>query len=239
MWWLTHARRARATQNVLFSSAPHASTGRRASSGSRRAPGTNPRERRRGNTCRWCALHHARHRIVGTGVDRAFVHEERIRDCGQALACVRVLVGDRLVGDVAARHHQRHRVAEITEQQVVQRRVCQHQAEIRGARGDALGDRRIRPARHEHDRSRQILQQRGLVLVDVREPLRGREVGNHQRERPLLAMLARAQRAHRRHVVGSAREVVAAKALDGDDCARCEQPRGTSDGISAPIAGTA
>ena len=97
------------------------------------------------------------------GYGSAIVHEERIRDRGHALACFRVLVGDRLVRDVAARHHQCHRAAEITEQQVVQRRVCEHQSEIRCARGDALRDRRVRAARHEHDRSRQILQQRGLV----------------------------------------------------------------------------
>ncbi len=46
MWWPTHARAPLATQNVLFSSAPHASTCRAAATGSPRLSGTYPRERR-------------------------------------------------------------------------------------------------------------------------------------------------------------------------------------------------
>ena len=45
MWWPTQARAPLATQNVLLSSAPQASSGR-VSTGSGRASGTNPRERR-------------------------------------------------------------------------------------------------------------------------------------------------------------------------------------------------
>ncbi len=46
MWWPTQARDPRATQNVFFSSAPHASSGRSAGTGRRSASGTKPRERR-------------------------------------------------------------------------------------------------------------------------------------------------------------------------------------------------
>ena len=40
MWWPTHARSPFATQNVFFSSAPHASSGRAAGTGSAMLAGT-------------------------------------------------------------------------------------------------------------------------------------------------------------------------------------------------------
>ena len=40
MWWLTHARAPRATQNVALSWPPHASSGRRAATGSSMLAGT-------------------------------------------------------------------------------------------------------------------------------------------------------------------------------------------------------
>src|SRR5437763_703005 len=46
MWWPTHARASFATQTVLFSSPPAASSGRGAGTGSASAVGTAPRERR-------------------------------------------------------------------------------------------------------------------------------------------------------------------------------------------------
>ena len=62
---------------------------------------------------------------------------------GQALERVVVAVGDRLVGDVAAGHHERR--ARVGEQQVVQRRVGEHHAEVAERAGRPRRDRR-RPA---------------------------------------------------------------------------------------------
>jgi hypothetical protein len=56
------------------------------------------------------------------------VNEEGIGDSSQALQRLVVSVGDRLVGDVAARHDERR--ARVGEQQVVQGRVRQHHAEL-------------------------------------------------------------------------------------------------------------
>ncbi len=50
MWWETNAQRPLATQKVLFSSPPQASTGRRRSKGSGSGCGTWPRERRTGTS---------------------------------------------------------------------------------------------------------------------------------------------------------------------------------------------
>ena len=133
----------------------------------------------------------------------------------QPLERVGVLEGDRLVGDVAARQHERH--AGVGGQQLVQRRVGQHQAEL----GRARRDRRRRPARRagagQHDRTLARGQQRRLRVAELderRAPLRRRD---EQRERPVLAVLARAQRGDGGLVVGAAREVVAAEALDRED----------------------
>ena len=49
MWCETQARRPRARQNVLLSSAPQASTWRAAGTGSASTLGTAPRERRSGS----------------------------------------------------------------------------------------------------------------------------------------------------------------------------------------------
>ena len=76
--------------------------------------------------------HGADHRVVGAGLDRAVVHAEQVGDLVQPSESIVVAVGDRLVGDVGAGHHQRV-TGEVRQQQVVQRRVRQHHAELRGA----------------------------------------------------------------------------------------------------------
>ena len=105
MWWDRNAWWPVPRQNVFFSSAPQASTGRGAGSSGRR-------ERLRGVAAR--APHgiggprtDAHHRVVGADVDRAVVDQERVGDAGEPLAGVVVAVGDRLVGDVAAGQHER------------------------------------------------------------------------------------------------------------------------------------
>ena len=47
------------------------------------------------------------HGVVGARLDRPVVDQQRIRDLRQPCAGIRVDVGDRLVGEVARRHHQR------------------------------------------------------------------------------------------------------------------------------------
>ena len=88
--------------------------------------------------------HGPQHRVVRARVDRAVVEEHEVGDRSQPLERVGVLVGDRLVGDVAARHHER--LADVGEQQVVQRRVRQQHAEVGRARRDRRRHRRVRRA---------------------------------------------------------------------------------------------
>ncbi len=207
MWCPTQARPPLARQNVLFSSAPHASSGRCAAA---------QLDARRHQSAR-AAQHErpAQHRVVGARLDRAVVDEEAVGDRGQALQRLGVVEGDRLVGDVAAGHHERH--AGVREQQVVQRRRRQHHAEVGLARRDGGRDRGARAPARDHDRALAPAQQPLLLRPEQDQRACGVEVGRHQGERLVLPVLARAQRGDGVLVVGAAREVVAADALDGDD----------------------
>ena len=75
----------------------------------------------------------------------------------------------------------------------------------------------------EHDRPVAPDQQRRLHRPELDELARGLEIARHQRERLLLAVLARPQPRDRLLVAGQAREVVPADALDGDDAAVAQQ----------------
>ena len=110
---------------------------------------------------------------------------------------------------------------------MVQRRVGEHHAELARARRDRRRDARVGAARREHDRPRGRAE-RG-VIVERDQLARGRGVAHHQRERPVLAVLARAQPRDDVLVVGAAREVEAADALDRDDRAVEQRSRGDLD----------
>ena len=149
--------------------------------------------------------------VVDPRVDRPVVQEEQVRDPAQPLQRVVVRERDRLVGHVAARHHQRH--ADVGQQQVVQRRVGEHHAEVVRARRDRRRDARVGAARRDHDR-----RARRAGRSSASTSARG--IARHQRERAVLAVLAGAQAGDGGLVVGAAREVEPADALDRDDPAR-------------------
>jgi hypothetical protein len=154
-------------------------------------------------------------------VDRAVVQEHEVGDPVEPRQRVLVLVRDRLVGDVAARHHER--LADVGQQQVVERRVGQEDAEVGAARGDRRGHRRVGSPWREHDRAVAAGQQRRLLGGQGHERAGGRHVVHHHRERLVLAVLARPQRGDRRLARGQAGEVVAADALDRHDRAVAER----------------
>ena len=87
------------------------------------------------------------HRVVARDVDGSVVEQPRVGDGSQPSAGVVVLVADRLVGEVATRHHQHvgHRGRGVgprnrREQEMMQRRVGQQHPEPRVAGGHQLGD---------------------------------------------------------------------------------------------------
>ena len=166
--------------------------------------------------------HGARDGVVRARLDRAVVQQEEVRDRPEACERLVVLVGDRLVGHVAARHHERG--TGVREQQVVKRGVGEHQAELAGAGSDRWRDGRACTARRQHDRPLGAQQQLPLVGLEHGEAGGLVEVAHHQGERLLFAVLARAQRRHGVLVVRPAGEVKPADALDRHDRARRQAP---------------
>ena len=128
--------------------------------------------------------------------------------------CARLVVveRDRLVGAVAARHHER--AADVGAEQVMERRVREHQAEprrcpARPTAATGAPSRRAARARSAAPRDRE---QRALLGVETRASASGS--ARHHGERLLLAVLARAQPRDGGLVGRVAGEVVAAEALD-------------------------
>ena len=226
MWWPTQARRPRARQNVLLSSAPHrehvpACRDRQREHAGDGAAGAPQRQR--------AAARDPQHRVVGAGLDRAVVAEHEVGDRPEPLERVVVAVGDRLVGNVAAGHHQR--LADVAQQQVVERAVRQHHAELGRARRDCPRDAGAPTARRDHDRPVAPTQQRRLDRPEHDQLAGGPHVGRHQRERLLLAVLARPQPRDRLLVRRQTREMEPADPLDGDDRPGAEGGHDTRKGV--------
>ena len=169
-------------------------------------------------------IDHAHDRVVCAGLDRAVVEQKHVREPSEPLERVLVAVGDRLVGHVRARHHERR--AGIREQQVMQRRVREHHSELERTRSDRRGDRGAGTSRGEHDRAlRAHSQQLALGCAQLHQRLGRLDRRSHQRERLVLAMLARPQRGNRPFVVGPAGKMEPADTLDRNDRAIAQRAR--------------
>ena len=89
------------------------------------------------------------HGVVAADVDRPVVGEEPVDEGAQAGDGVVVVVGDGLVAEVPARHHQRP--PDPGHEKVVERAVGQQDAELGQAGGDGVGHLRAGPAGHQDD----------------------------------------------------------------------------------------
>ena len=164
-------------------------------------------------------------RVVGARLDRAVVEQEQIGESRRA-ARARPRRGRRS----ARRRRSPLVITSVVpascEQQVMQRRVGQHHAELARSRARP----RPRPARRGRrgastiGRSGAASSSRSRSPSVTSDPAAASEA-DHQRERLVLAMLARAQRGDRALVVGAAGEMEPADALDGDDRAVAQRPR--------------
>ena len=230
MWWLIQARRPRARQNAAFCWAPHASSGRGAASGRSMLAGTYPRERRSMQRAAVVSDRHGAHeRVVRARLDRPVVRDEGVGDGGQPIARIVVAERDRLVRDVAAREHERvdAKLGEVGQQHVMERCVREHDAELGQARSDRGGDRGAGAPRREHDRprARRSRSARSASPSSTSAPAASasRAISANGRS---SRRLRSAQLAHRALVGGRAGEVVPADALDGQQRAVGEEPRG-------------
>ncbi len=149
------------------------------------------------------------------------VRKERVGDAVETLAGLDVVERDRLVRDVSAREHDRP--CEVCREQVVERRVREHDAEPRRARRHGLGDTGAVPPVQQHDRPRARAQQRLLLRRDVAQLFRRR---GHQRERLVVTVLARAQPRDGVFARRIAGEVVAAEPFHRDDRSVAQQGNG-------------
>ena len=220
-----------ATAIVLFSSAPTASTV---------AAGGERQRHRLGRVAPGAAQHlgpgcgvGAHDRVVAADVDRPVVGEQPVDQRAEPGDGVVVVVGDRLVAEVAARHHERP--ADAGQQQVVQRGVGQHQAELGQAGRDAVGHRRAgrgaAPARSVAAATSSTRRHRASRSHSASRRV---EVGDHHGERLVVAGLAPAQLGHGGRVGGVDGEVVAADALDGHDRAAAQRVDGSVErGVAA------
>ena len=83
--------------------------------------------------------HRPRHGVVAADVDRPIVAEQPVGQRTEPGDGVAVVVGDRLVAEVAAGHHER--ATHPIEQKVMQRAVRQHHPQLRQAGCDRVDDR--------------------------------------------------------------------------------------------------
>ena len=161
------------------------------------------------------ARDHAGHRVVAAVLDLAVVGQEEVGDPGQARERLVVPRRHRLLGEVAGGHDQRP--PRGLQQEVVERRVRQHQADQRVAGRDLGREAAPGPPPHEHDGALDRDEQALLGGIDDRQGARVVEGQHHDRERLLVALLPLAEPPHGRGRRGVAREVVAAQALHRHD----------------------
>ena len=173
------------------------------------------------------AVDHADHGVVDAVGDRPVVDERVAGDAGQPARGVRLVDRLRLVGQVAAGHHDRP--IERAQDQVVERGRRQHEAERREAGRDRLGQP-LGPGRGEQDDRRLGAREHGgLDRVGVAVAADHVERARHHRQRLAIAVLGRAQPRDRLGAGRVARQVIAAEALDRDDLALEDQAAGRVD----------
>ena len=141
MWWPATTSSPRVTATVLFSS--RADGEDRCAATGTAAPWARARTRATGAAPGGGVPVAPHDRVVAADVDRPVVGEQAVDQRAQPGRGVVVVVGDRLVAEVAARHHERS--ADAGQQQVVERRVRQEHAEV--------GQARARPHRRWRSRT--------------------------------------------------------------------------------------
>ena len=138
--------------------------------------------------------------VVAPDVDAPVVSEHAVDEIGEAGARVVVRVGDRLVAEVPAGHHQGS--ADARQEQVVQRRVREEEAEVGQPRRDRRGHRRAGPPRRQHDRPTDGRERRDGRVAQRAQVRRRLEVWHHHGEGLVVAGLAASELRHGRLVGG-------------------------------------
>ncbi len=219
MCWLNHAYFPSATAMVFLRSAPTASVGG-TGTGSAIGSGAYPRERRIG-IARRSPHDHAHDGVVARHQDRAVVHQPAIGEMRKPFERIIVGEADRFTGrgcpEVITSTVRAGLVAGQAEEQRVQRRVGEHDAEVGIVRGHRIGDGGTRSAWHQHDRplctGQHACREPSSTSAMVRAVARsGTITANGLSPRRFRVRNS----ATARSLAGVAGEVVAADALDRD-----------------------
>ncbi len=142
---------------------------------------------------------------------------------------VTVLVSDRIVAQVAARHHER--TAHASKEKVVERAVREHQAELGQPGRHGVGDDVARSLRCQHDRPA-LGGEHGDRLAPEHAHCGGRGgVRDHDGERFVVAGLATPQLGDGGRVGGVDGQVEATDALDRHDGAGLEPAHRRGEGV--------
>ena len=159
--------------------------------------GTYPRERR---STRSRPSSYAHHGIIGSHVDIAVVKYKPVGHRLQTLPRLLIRGDNWLLADVAAGHHQgrelRRLVGRVAEQQVMKRRVGQHDANGVIARSDCRGNIRVRSAAQHNDRPSWAEQRSAFRVRNDAEAFDGGNIARHQGERLIAAAFAGPQQLH-------------------------------------------
>ena len=174
----------------------------------------------------------AEHAVVAADDDIAIVHDEGVGNAFEPGDRLAVAGDQRLAGRIGAGHHQREGLLRVepgaarrtpgrlVEEQVLQRRVRQHRAQPGESRRDAaqrvIGRRALA---QQHDRPLRRRELRAFGRAHFRPGRHRRGIGDHDRERLLLPVLALAQPRDGVLVARVAGEVKAPQTLDRHDLA--------------------
>jgi hypothetical protein len=115
-------------------------------------------------------------------MDATIVSEKKIGDRGESASGVIIVDGDRLVGEVAARHHQWDPPEDLDEADM-QRRRREHDAKIRIVGSDRWCDGRREATAHQDDGAARREKKLAFEGRDFGESLGQGEVGDHQSQR--------------------------------------------------------
>jgi hypothetical protein len=130
----------------------------------------------------------ADHRVVARHVDRPVVVERRVAECRKTRRGIVFGEADGLVGAVGTGEHQRVGHLGIgsgdrREQQVMDRRIRQHQAQQRAAGCDGISDRSVGASAQQHDRPSGAGEHGGLGVADMGIAAGDVEIAHQHRKR--------------------------------------------------------
>ena len=163
--------------------------------------------------------------VVAALKDFAVVHEEGVGDGAEAGAGFVVVDGDGLFAEVGGGHDE-GLDARVGEEEMVQGRVGEKDAEPGDAGGDGGGDGAWIALADQHDGARGSGEEFFFCFGEVAECAGGLEIADHDGERLSVAVLALAEALDGGFVGGIDSEVEAADAFDGEDLAGGESSDG-------------